>query len=142
MAKVVELKDNLEPIETKESTQVNEQAKENKLEQAVIFVYKSCEQGQAHSGAFTMQSCKDMRTARDKLIKVFREMPEFVESDIGEAYAVLYKGTEMQQAKGVFTMDGSIKLLEFFVEIETWIKAHRSAKWKLAELKKARAAEE
>lgn len=113
--------------------------KQNPLEQAVIFAYKACEEGQRHTGAFSMQVCKQLREARDNLIKTFREMPDTVDSDIGEAYIALYKGAEIQQAKGVYSMDGSIKLLEHLVEIETWINTHKSAKWRLDDLKKKKA---
>lgn len=92
------------------------------VEQAVIFVYKACEDGQRHKGKLSLSQCKEFITARDEIIGNIRNDPKFAEKDVMLAYLVIKQVAEAMQSTGVFTIDGADKILNNLIEIEKWAK--------------------
>lgn len=105
----------------------------------VTAIYKNLEAAQAKTGAFTMVDCKNVRNAYTYLIEYFKLMDVNTTADdiTYGAFGMLFKATELQQTKGVFTMDGSVELLSKLEFIHAKLDEIKDPSIKMREAKEA-----
>jgi hypothetical protein len=118
-----------------------EPKKENEYVTKLNILYSNLEAAQLHKdkgGSFTMLDCKNIAKAKKTLVDFFNDEENDSKTTKEEldAFAVLVKGCEMQQATGVFSMDGSIYLLNILENIEDILKKNMDPALKLKEMKK------
>lgn len=104
----------------------------SRVKQALKTIYDNLEVAQSRTGAFTLLDCKAVRESKNNLVKVI-ESEDSVDKDTMDAFRFLSKALDLQQAKGVFSIDGSIMLLEELQLLEKWVNDHKSASQKLEE---------
>ncbi len=109
------------------------------VKEAISVIYENLGNAQSRTGAFTLADCRTLRNNKDHLLKVVDDVS--VDKETTEAFQFFSRALEAQQSKGVFTLDGSIMLLEKLELLEKWIADHKSASMKLEEAKEAKKAE-
>lgn len=128
---------------TNEAAPITPNPLEPKDISALRFIYANIAAAQKVTGAFTMADCRE-------LLKSFRSLAEFfveVNNNIDEtpkklageevisAFNVLIKAAEVQQAKGVFSIEGSVELLDNIEFIEQALNKLKDPNLKLKEIK-------
>ena len=109
------------------------------VKEAINIIYENLGNAQSRTGAFALKDCKALRDNKDHLLKVVDDVS--VDKETTESFQFFSRALEVQQSKGVYTVDGSIMLLEKLELVEQWITDHKSASQKLEEAKEAKKAE-
>lgn len=98
---------------------------------ALAFVYANLNEAQKLKGAFSMIDCKSVILAYRTLSEFLKELSTadeegeksekkelMADQEVFSAYRTILAATELQQHTGVFSMEGSVELLENLQLIE------------------------
>lgn len=122
------------------SISVTEIINENKknLEESFKIITSNIASAQQIKGAMTMEECKKYKESCNLFSKYIEQIDNspLVEKNIFDSYMIIRACIEKYQATGVFSIDGSVILLEHLTTLEEWLKKNRTAKDKLQEAKK------
>jgi hypothetical protein len=98
----------------------------SKLKSTLKSICENLTIAQAQRGAFSMQDCANFKACNQILTQYFANLETETKSNpkVDKAFETLYELTKIQQAKGVFTIEGSCTMLNLLTELQNWIKAH------------------
>lgn len=107
-----------------------EPAEKSKQVENVDMVFNSIVAASRIKGGLTMQDCRQLTDAKDVLEEFFtveagESLPEVTRIQT-DALAFLTKLAEIQQLTGVFTVEGSIKLLDALEDISDEIEERKN----------------
>ena len=127
------MSDSEHEIELETPTSIEVKSEVSPVKEAISVIYENLGVAQARTGAFTLKDCKALRDHKDHLHKCVDDGS--VDKEGSEAFQFLSKALDVQQSKGVFSIDGAITLLEKLEVVEKWIQDNKSASMKLQEAK-------
>lgn len=102
----------------------------------IQFLYANIEAAQQKTGAYTMLDCRNILFAYKIILNFFKTITteSISEPIILNSFEIFLKAIEVQQAKGVFTMQGSVELLEKLEFIQKSLNAKKDPALKLKEM--------
>ena len=116
-----------DPIETPQPV--------NPLLAKLQFIVLNLESAQQIKGAFTMQECKQFLDCVKTLVTFFTPSEErFADKEEIEALSTLTDLCCVQQSKGIFSINGSVMILDALEELNEAINARKSQDLKFKEL--------
>lgn len=109
-----------------ETSLSSEETRYSKLKSTFKSICDNLKIAQAQRGAFSMQDCVNFKSCDQILTQYFDNLETETKSNpkVDKAFETLYELTKIQQAKGVFTIEGSCTMLNLLTELQNWIKAH------------------
>lgn len=124
-------------VDKMDSIDIIPEQPQNPYVQALNFIHSNLEAAQAKTGAFTMVDCKNVRNAYFYLVEFMSSLTE--NSIAGEmpfgAMGMIYRASDLQQSKGIFTMAGSVEILNKLEFIHTKLMEIKDPSLKLQETK-------
>lgn len=106
------------------------------LQKAIHEVYNNVNAAQQIKGVFSMQECSAVIKSKDNLLKFFEDgNTSFATEKINEDFIIFVRGVEKQQTTGVFSMEGSVTLLDRLNTIENAIEKRKSPSDAIKELR-------
>lgn len=108
----------------------------NEMTQKLMFINFNVEKAQQNKGAFSMEDCRQFLNAYKVLVSLFSDDTKMAGEPELEAFVFIVQGCKVQQGKGVFTMEGSVLILEALESLEKAIDARKDPSLKLKELER------
>lgn len=104
----------------------------------IQFIVLNLESAQAHKGAFKMEDCKTFLNCVKSLVSLFTptedDSEKMAEQEDVDALATLTQLCAIQQSTGVFSINGSVMILDALEEINEALNAIKNPALKFKEL--------
>ncbi len=101
------------------------------------FLSANVERAQLLKGAFSLEDCRQFLQACTTLVSLFKneDLKIATKEDL-DAFAFVVQGVRVQQAKGTFSMEGSVLMLEALEFLEKKLEEIKDPSLKLKELER------
>jgi hypothetical protein len=116
---------------------------------ALKFIWQNIEAAQSRTGAFSMSDCEQVLNSYTLLLSFLKALNVHTHSKgkedgedkamanqlIFNAYTIILNGIEIQQAKGIYTITGSVEILKQLKHLKASLDAIKDPSLELKELK-------
>jgi hypothetical protein len=108
----------------------------NEMTQRLMFINFHVSKAQESKGAFSMEDCRHYLNAYKLLTNFLAEDTKMAGEPELEAFVFVVQGCKVQQAKGAFTMEVSVLILEALEALEKVMDSRKDPGLKLKELER------